>query len=156
MMHITKDWQIFATLLPEQGRLLGIDPGSVTIGIAMCDAGRTIASPLQALTRSKQSLDIHAIGELIRDYAIIGIVMGYPLNMDGTEGTSCQSVRAFARALWQATSLPIYLADERLSSSAVGRMMIEEVDMTRSKRARNVDKLAATYILQSALDILRR
>lgn len=155
MMHLIREPMAFATLLPAQGRLLGLDPGSETIGVAMCDESRCIASPLMLIERRKQTLDILALSEQVRDYGVVGYVMGYPLNMDGSEGPRCQSVRAFARALWQAQQLPILLFDERLTTMAVNRMMIEEVDMTREKRARNVDKLAATYLLQSALDTMR-
>lgn len=155
MMHITRDSTAFAALLPAHGRLLGLDPGTETIGVAMCDESRNIASPFTLVERRKQSLDIVALGEPVQDYAICGLVIGYPLNMDGTEGPRCQSVRAFARALWEAFKLPILLIDERMSTMAVNRMMIEEADMTRQKRAKNVDKLAATYLLQSALDSLR-
>lgn len=155
MMHITRDTTAYGALLPAHGRLLGLDPGTETIGVAMCDEGRSIASPLQLIERRKQSLDLLALGEPVRDYAVCGLVVGYPLNMDGTEGPRCQSVRAFSRALWEMFKLPVLLVDERMSTMAVNRMMIEEVDMTRQKRARNVDKLAATYLLQSALDTLR-
>ena len=155
MMDITRELIAYAALLPAEGRLLGLDPGSETIGVAMCDGGRTIASPLMLIERRKQSLDILALGECIADYAICGLVIGYPLNMDGTEGPRCQSVRAFSRALWEAFKLPILLADERMSTMAVNRMMIDEIDMTRQKRAKNVDKLAATYLLQGTLDSLR-
>lgn len=155
MMHITRDLTAFSALLPSQGRMLGLDPGTETIGVAMCDGGRTIASPLQLIERRKQSLDILTLAEAVTDYEICAFVVGYPLNMDGSEGPRCQSVRAFSRALWEAFKLPILLADERMSTMVVNRMMIDEVDMTRSKRAKNVDKLAATYLLQGTLDSLR-
>lgn len=155
MMHITREIAAFTALLPAHGRLLGLDPGTETIGVAMCDEHRTIASPLQLIERRKQSLDILTLGEAVKDYAICGLVMGYPLNMDGSEGPRCQSVRAFARALWDAFHLPLLLIDERMSTMAVNRMMIDEADLTRQKRAKHVDKLAATYLLQSALDTIR-
>lgn len=155
MMHITREPAAFRALLPVQGRLLGLDPGTETIGVAMCDGGRSIASPLTLIERRKQSIDILALGEAVADYSICGLVIGYPLNMDGTEGPRCQSARSFARALWEAFKLPILLADERMSTMAVNRMMIDEIDMTRQKRAKNVDKLAATYLLQGTLDMLR-
>ncbi len=155
MMHITRDTVAFTALLPAHGRLLGLDPGTETIGVSMCDEQRTIASPLQLIERRKQSLDLLVLGEAVSDYTITGIVIGYPLNMDGTEGPRCQSVRAFARALWESFKLPILLTDERMSTMAVNRMMIDEADLTRQKRAKHVDKLAATYLLQGALEGMR-
>lgn len=154
MMHIVSDSKVWLTLLPDKGRILGLDLGTETIGVAMCDASRLIASPLTLIKRRKLSLDMITLTEAIADYDICALVLGYPLNMDGTEGVRCQSTRAFARALWQSTSLPILLYDERLSTMVVNRAMIEEGDVSRAKRAKQVDKLAATYLLQGVLDSL--
>lgn len=154
MMHILSDSKVWLTLLPDKGRILGLDLGTDTIGVAMCDAGRLIASPLTLIKRRKLSLDMITLKEAIADYDICALVLGYPLNMDGTTGVRCQSTRAFARALWQSSSLPILLYDERLSTMVVNRAMIEEGDVSRSKRAKQVDKLAATYLLQGVLDSL--
>lgn len=154
MMHILSDSKVWLTLLPDKGRILGLDLGTDTIGVAMCDGSRLIASPLTLIKRRKLSLDLVTLTEAIADYDICALVLGYPLNMDGTAGVRCQSTRAFARALWQSSSLPILLYDERLSTMVVNRAMIEEGDVSRSKRAKQVDKLAATYLLQGVLDSL--
>jgi putative Holliday junction resolvase len=154
MLQITRDTGCFRALLPAHGRLLGLDPGTETIGLALSDAGRVIASPFSLIERRKQSLDLIAMEEVIRDYAICGLVMGYPINMDGTEGPRCQSVRALARAMVEKFQLPVLLQDERLSTAAVERMMVDEADLSRQKRARKIDQLAASYLLQAALDQL--
>jgi putative Holliday junction resolvase len=142
--------------LPPSGKLLGLDLGTKTIGVAVSDGVRLSATPLETIARSKFTADAARIAELIAENAAIGIVLGLPLNMDGTEGPRAQSTRAFARNLSQKVGIPIAFWDERLSTSAVTRMMIEEADLRRDKRAAVVDKLAASYILQGALDRLRR
>jgi putative Holliday junction resolvase len=142
--------------IPLSGKLLGLDVGSRTIGIAVSDSLRYSATPLETISRTKFTTDASRIVELVASNSIAGIVIGLPLNMDGSEGPRAQSTRAFARNLAQKLSVPIVFWDERLSTSAVERMMIEEANMRRDRRAEVVDKLAASYILQGALDRLRR
>lgn len=137
--------------MPSHARLLGLDPGTKTIGVAMSDAMQMIASPLGTIKRKKWKQDAEALMAIITEHHIGGIVVGYPLNMDGSEGPRCQSVKAFVRNLEQLCKLPIILQDERMSSQAVERTMLE-ADISRAKRAENVDKLAASYILQGYLN----
>ena len=141
--------------LPASGKLLGLDLGTKTIGVAVSDGMRYSATPLETIRRQKFTLDAERIVELIAENQAVGIVLGLPLNMDGSEGPRVQSTRAFARNFAQKTAIPIAFWDERLSTSAVTRMLIE-ADTRRDKRAEVVDKLAASYILQGALDRLRR
>ena len=140
--------------LPTHSRLLGLDPGTKTIGVAMSDAMQMIASPVTTIKRKKWKQDAEALLSIITEHNIGGIVVGYPINMDGSEGSRCQSVKAFVGNLEKACSLPIILQDERMSSQAVERTMLE-ADISRAKRAQNVDKLAASYILQGYLDSAR-
>lgn len=140
--------------LPATGKILGLDLGTKTIGVAISDAMRYSATPLETIKRVKFTKDAERILELIAENAAVAIVLGLPLNMDGSEGPRVQSTRAFARNLAQKTAIPIAFWDERLSTSAVTRMMIE-ADVRRDRRAQVVDKLAASYILQGALDRLR-
>lgn len=140
--------------LPATGKILGLDLGTKTIGVAISDAMRYSATPLETIKRVKLTKDAERILELIAENAAVAIVLGLPLNMDGSEGPRVQSTRAFARNLAQKTVIPIAFWDERLSTSAVTRMMIE-ADLRRDRRAEIVDKLAASYILQGALDRLR-
>lgn len=140
--------------LPPTGKLLGLDLGSKTIGVAISDGMRYSATPLETIRRTKFTADAARLLELIAENAAVGIVLGLPLNMDGSEGPRVQSTRAFARSLAQKTDLPLAFWDERLSTSAVTRMLIE-ADTRRDKRAEVVDKLAASYILQGFLDRLR-
>jgi putative Holliday junction resolvase len=142
--------------LPASGKLLGLDLGTKTIGVAVSDAMRYSATPLETIARTKFAVDAKRIAELVAENGISGIVLGLPLNMDGSEGPRAQSTRAFARNLAQKVEVPIVFWDERLSTSAVERMMIDEANMRRDKRAAVVDKLAASYILQGALERLRR
>lgn len=141
--------------LPASGKLLGLDLGTRTIGVAISDAMRYSATPLETIKRTKFTQDAERILHLISENAAVAIILGLPLNMDGSEGPRVQSTRAFARNLAQKTPVPIAFWDERLSTSAVTRMMIE-ADLRRDRRAEIVDKLAASYILQGALDRLRR
>lgn len=141
--------------LPPSGKLLGLDLGTKTIGIAVSDALRMTATPLETIKRTKFGKDANEIDRLIADNNPVGIVLGLPLNMDGSEGPRAQSTRAFARNLSARISIPITFWDERLSTSAVTRTLIE-ADVSRAKRAKVVDKLAASFILQGALDRLRR
>lgn len=141
--------------IPAAGRIMGLDLGTKTIGVAISDGMRYSATPLETIKRTKFTADAIRLDELIAQNAIVAIILGLPLNMDGSEGPRVQSTRAFARSLAQRITLPIAFWDERLSTSAVTRMMIE-ADMRRDRRAEVVDKLAASYILQGALDRLRR
>ena len=141
--------------IPAAGRIMGLDLGTKTIGVAISDGMRYSATPLETIKRTKFTADAIRLDELIAQNAIVAVILGLPLNMDGSEGPRVQSTRAFARSLAQRITLPIAFWDERLSTSAVTRMMIE-ADMRRDRRAEVVDKLAASYILQGALDRLRR
>jgi putative Holliday junction resolvase len=140
--------------LPPTGKLLGLDLGTKTIGVAVSDGLRYTATPLETIARTKFTADAARLLELVTENAAVAFVLGLPLNMDGSEGPRVQSTRAFARNLAQKTDLPILFWDERLSTSAVARMLIE-ADTRRDKRAEVVDKLAASYILQGFLDRLR-
>ena len=140
--------------LPHPGRLMALDLGTKTIGIAISDGLQMTATPIETIKRKKFTLDAERIDALIAENAIVGLVIGLPLNMDGSEGPRAQSTRAFARNLANRTALPIVFWDERLSTAAVTRTMIE-ADLSRARQAEVVDKLAASYILQGALDRLR-
>jgi putative Holliday junction resolvase len=135
------------------GRLLGLDLGTKTIGIAVSDVTRQIATPLRTIQRTKFTVDAGDLVKLAETEKALAFVLGLPINMDGTEGPRCQSTRAFARNLEKLTPVPILFWDERLSTAAVQRMLIA-YDRSRAKRAEVVDKLAAAYILQGALDRL--
>ena len=140
--------------LPPTGKLLGLDLGTKTIGVAVSDGLRLTATPLETIARTKFTVDAARLLELIAENAAVALVLGLPLNMDGSEGPRAQSTRTFARNLGQKTPLPILFWDERLSTAAVERMLIE-ADTRRDRRAEVVDKLAASYILQGFLDRLR-
>ena len=135
--------------------VVGLDLGTKTIGVAVSDAGLMIASPLALIRRTKFTADAEALFKLMEGRGAAGIVIGLPVNMDGTEGPRCQSARAFARNLLRLNDIPIAFWDERLSTEAVNRMLIAEADLSRAKRADVVDRAAAGYILQGALDRLR-
>ncbi|KPF62216.1 Holliday junction resolvase [Bosea sp. AAP35] len=141
--------------LPDHARLLGLDLGTKTIGLALSDVERQIATPLETIRRVKFSLDAVALLKIADKHAVAGLIIGLPLNMDGTEGPRVQSTRAFVRNLVPLTSLPIAFWDERLSTMAVTRTLLD-ADASRAKRAAVVDKMAAAYILQGALDRLMR
>ena len=142
---------LLATLQPGQ-RVLGLDPGSKTIGVAVSDVGRMIASPHTALKRAKLTVNALEIIGLAQKLDAFGLVVGLPLSMDGSLGPAAQAARDWTRALSDATGLPAALWDERLSSAAVNRFLIEEADLTRARRAALVDRMAAAYLLQAALD----
>jgi putative Holliday junction resolvase len=136
--------------------LVGLDLGEKTIGVAVSDATRMVASPLDLIRKTKFTDDAKALFKLMESRGATGIVIGLPVNMDGTEGPRCQSSRAFARNLLRLRDdLPIAFWDERMSSMAINRMLIDEADMNRARRAEVVDKAAAGWILQGALDRLR-
>jgi putative Holliday junction resolvase len=148
-MHI----EDLAKTLKPGDRLMGLDLGSKTIGVAVSDLTRQIASPLTTIRRSKFSADAAALLGLAAGEKIVAFILGLPVNMDGSEGPRAQSTRAFARNLAKLSPLPLVFWDERLSTSAVERMLIAS-NRSRARRAEIVDKLAAAYILQSALDRL--
>ena len=134
--------------------LVGLDLGEKTIGVAVSDGAWMIASPLELIRKSKFTQDAEQLFRLMEGRKAGGLVIGLPVNMDGTEGPRAQSARAFARNLLRLRELPIAFWDERLSTAAVQRMMISEQDINRARRAELVDKTAAAYILQGALDRL--
>lgn len=148
-----EDAAAFSAVLPARGALIGIDTGEKTIGIAICDAGWRIASPLIGLRKARFRENGAAISRLCQENRVAGIVVGLPLNMDGSAGPKAQAARAFARNLASVVGVPILLWDERLSTAAVTRAMID-ADTSRKRRAEIVDKVAAAYILQGALDRL--
>lgn len=142
--------------LPPRTPVAGLDPGEKTIGVAVSDLTLSIASPLALIRRSKFTQEAEALFELMAGRGAGGLVIGLPRNMDGSEGARCQSNRALARNLLRLRpEMPIAFWDERLSTAAVERMLVDEHDMTRARRAEVVDKTAAAYILQGALDRLR-
>ncbi|MDP1700977.1 MAG: Holliday junction resolvase RuvX [Aestuariivirga sp.] len=141
--------------LPQTSRLMGLDLGTKTIGIATSDRSRQIATPITTITRSKFTKDATELLAIATKENVGVLVLGLPINMDGTEGPRAQATRAFARNLAKLTSLAIVFWDERLSTAAVERMLIE-ADASRATRNKVVDKLAAAWILQAALDALRQ
>ena len=143
--------------LQKRQRLLGLDLGEKTIGLALSDGALLVASPLETIKRRKFTQGAEALKAIVSEREVGGLVLGLPVNMDGSEGPRCQSTRQFARNLAQVAGidLPYAFWDERLSTAAVERFMIEEADMTRRRRGEVVDKMAAAFILQGALDALR-
>ncbi|WP_137702079.1 Holliday junction resolvase RuvX [Marimonas lutisalis] len=144
----------FAAALPPMRALAGLDLGDRTIGVAVSDGMRSVATPLETIRRKKFTADAEALIAILAARDISGIVLGLPRNMDGTEGPRCQSTRAFARNLARLTELPITFWDERLSTVAAERALLE-ADTTRKRRAEVIDHVAASYILQGLLDRLR-
>ena len=153
------DFAELKALVPA-GRLMALDVGTKTIGVATSDALRMLATPLATLKRGKLAADLAALAELAKKHEIKALAIGLPLNMDGTEGPRCQSVRQFAANIANhgpasLAVLPVVFQDERLSTAAVTRGMIDDYDMTRAKRAERVDAAAAAWILESAIARLR-
>ncbi len=140
--------------VPAGKRLLGIDLGSKTIGLAICDSGFAIASPLETLRRRKFTQDAIALDALIAERDVGGLVLGLPRNMNGSEGPRAQSTRQFAANFLGRSDIPVAFWDERLSTVAVERVLIDEADLSRRKRGDVVDKMAASYILQGAIDLI--
>ncbi|MGH1418610.1 MAG: Holliday junction resolvase RuvX [Hyphomicrobiaceae bacterium] len=149
-----EDVEPFIAAIANTGRIIGIDPGTKTFGLALSDLSRMIASPLEVIRRTKFATDSERLLKLIREHEIVGIVVGLPSNLDGTEGPRAQSVRAFVKNLQKLTPLPILLWDERLSTVAAERALLN-ADTSRKKRAEVIDKVAATVILQGAMDRMR-
>lgn len=133
-------------------RLIGLDPGKKTLGVALSDVMLMLASPYGGLARAKLAVNAAEIAAIARKEGAGGLVVGLPLGLDGSFGPAAQAAKDWAMALSAATGLPAALWDERLSSAAVNRMLIQEADLTRAKRARAVDAAAAAYMLQGALD----
>ncbi len=144
-----------ATLGPGD-RLLGLDLGSKTVGLALSDVTRTIASPMETLVRGKFTPLAKKLNEIIDEHGVKGLVIGLPISMDGTEGPRCQATRQFAANMLEIRDIAVAFWDERLSTAAVERVLINEADMTRKRRAAVIDKAAAAYILQGALDAMGR
>ena len=142
-------------ILTRNQTILGLDLGTKTIGLALSDVGYMIASPLQTIPRRKFSEDMAALALVMDKYNVGALVIGLPVQMDGLEGPRAQSARSFATEVLKRRDLPIAFWDERLSTAAVQRMMTDEMDMTRKRRAEVVDKAAAAYILQGALEGMR-
>jgi putative Holliday junction resolvase len=156
----TVDFAALKAMLPREGRLMALDVGSKTVGVATSDVLRSLATPLVTLKRRKLAADLAALAALADRHAAQALVIGLPLNMDGSEGPRCQSVRQFAANIEKhgppaLAALPMVFQDERLSTAAVTRGMIEDYDMSRAKRAERVDAAAAAWILESALARLR-
>lgn len=157
-MAIRKLTDLRAVLRPAT-RLIGLDLGEKTIGLAISDPGLSVASPIGTIRRTRFTADVTELGRIVRDREVGGFVLGLPVNMDGSEGPRCQSVRQFAENLMERADLiggepEIAFWDERMSTMAVTRLMLD-ADMTRKRRGEVVDKMAAAYILQGALDALR-
>ena len=142
--------------LKSGSRLMGLDLGSKTVGLALSDTTRMIASPLETIKRSKFTADAQRLESLIDEHDVGGLILGLPVSMDGSEGPRCQSTRAFATNLLARRDMALSFWDERLSTVAVERVLIDQADMTRKRRAEVVDKAAAAYILQGALDAMAR
>ncbi len=145
----------FMPTISTGSRLIGIDPGTTTLGLALSDTTRLIASGLETIRRTKFKADSARLLTLIDEHEVAGLVIGLPLNLDGSEGPRAQASKALARNLSKLTALPILLWDERLSTVAAERTLLE-ADASRARRGQVIDKLAATIILQSALDRLRK
>jgi len=146
--------ELKAGLVPGN-RLLGLDVGTKTIGLALSDGGLLIASPLETIRRTRFNADAAVLGAIVAEHGVGGLVVGLPVQMDGTEGRRCQSMRQFAANVVEALDIDTAFWDERLSTAAVERMLVKEADLSRRRRAELVDKAAAAYILQGALDALR-
>lgn len=150
---IIEDITDFAGALPEMGAVAGLDLGEKTIGVAVSDSFRSVATPLETIRRKKFTVDAARLIEILTARQITGIVLGLPRNMDGSEGARCQSTRAFARNLSRLSETPISYWDERLSTVAAERALLE-ADTSRKRRGEVIDHVAAGFILQGALDRL--
>jgi putative Holliday junction resolvase len=145
----------FLQAIPPRARLMGLDLGTRTIGLALSDVGLRIATPLETIKRTKHRADVGRIGSIAEKFGVGGLVFGLPLNMDGSAGPRVQSTRAFVRNMKPILALPVLFWDERLSTVAVTRTLLD-ADASRARRAELVDKMAAAYLLQGALDRLSR
>jgi putative Holliday junction resolvase len=151
--HTLEHPEHFVGAIPPSGRLIGIDGGTKTLGLALSDVGRMIASPLETIKRTKFTADAARLLSHVAEHGVVGLVLGLPRNLDGLEGPRAQATRALARNLNKLSPLPILLWDERLTTAEAERMLIG-ADQSRKRRGEVIDKLAATIILQSALDRL--
>jgi putative Holliday junction resolvase len=145
--------EAFADALPRNGAVAGLDLGDKTIGVAVSDAFMSVATPLETIRRTKFTADAAQLLDIVKARDLVGLVLGLPLNMDGSEGPRCQSTRAFARNLARLTDVPIGFWDERLSTVAAERVLLE-ADTSRKRRSQVIDHVAAGYILQGVLDRL--
>jgi putative Holliday junction resolvase len=150
-----EDAALFAACLQSRGALVGIDAGTKTLGLALSDVTRLIASPFETIRRTRFTADAARLLTIAETHKVAGFVLGLPANLDGSEGPRAQATRAFARNLNRLSTLPVLLWDERLSTVAAQRTLLE-ADASRRRRAEVIDKLAATLILQGALDRMRR
>ncbi len=148
-------YEEFLSKIKCKKRILGIDHGSKTIGIAISDEDLILASPLKTINRKKQLDDFKELSNLIKKYSIAGLVFGWPLNMNGNKGPRCQSVETFVKNFLSFQNIPIFYQDERMSSQAVEKILLKQ-DVSRKKRYQNIDKHAACWILQSALDTFKK
>ena len=153
MSHVFETIEEFAEALPRTQALMGLDLGTKTIGVAVSDSFQSVATPLETVKRKKFGIDAARLLEIIEHRSIGAIILGLPRNMDGSEGARCQSTRAFARNLTKLTPVPIGFWDERLSTVAAERALLE-ADTTRKRRSEVIDHVAASYILQGVLDRL--
>ena len=151
---MTTTFEQNAAAFGPSGALLGLDLGDKTIGVAVCDPARMVATPVETIRRKKFTPDAERLAELARERNVVGLILGLPLNMDGSEGPRAQSTRSFARNLPRVLSLPIAFWDERMSTMAMERDLIA-LDTSRAKRAEKIDEAAATFILQGAIDRIR-
>ncbi len=149
------DMTALRAALPRDTRLLGLDPGSKTIGLALSDVSLMLATPFAQIPRQKLGLTAKALARIVAEQDIGGLVIGLPLSMDGTAGPAAQAARDWTHAIAAALGLPAAMWDERLSSAAANRVLIDEMDLSRARRARLVDAMAASYMLQAALDASR-
>ena len=151
---MSNEFEQAAAAFTAKGALLGLDLGEKTIGVAVCDPARMVATPVETIRRRKFTPDAERLALLAAERNAVGIVIGLPLNMDGSEGPSAQRSRAFARNLPRILDLPVAFWDERLSTAAMERDLIA-MDTSRAKRAEKIDEMAATFILQGAIDRIR-
>lgn len=144
----------FTPLLPASGRVLGLDVGDTTIGLALSDGMRSIATPMETISRTKFLKDVAHLQTAIEKHKVAGLIIGWPVNMDGTEGPRTQSTRTFVSNISKHINLPMLFWDERMSTMAANRVMLA-ADLSRERRSQLVDKLAASYMLQGYLDSAR-
>ncbi len=148
------DVETFATALPPGARLIGVDVGTKTLGLALSDLSRTIASGLETIRRTKFKADAERLVALVREHKVAGLVIGLPIGLDGSVGPRAQASRSFARLIGPLADVPVLMWDERLTTAEAERLLIE-ADASRKRRAEVIDKMAATLILQGALDRMR-
>ena len=148
-------YEEFLSLIKCKKRILGLDHGTKKIGIAISDGDLILASPLMTIFRKKQIEDFEELSKLIKEYSIVGLVFGWPLNMNGDRGPRCQSVETFVKKFLDFQNIPIFFQDERMSSQAIEKILLKQ-NVSRKKRYKNIDKHAACWILQSALDSFKK